>query len=452
MKLKKALLSLAAAMMATSAMAQTGVASGTPFGSGQDSIRCRQNLSLFSGYAKAGSYQDAYEPWKNAYEECPGSNKNIYIYGARILKWKIQQETDATKREAILEQLLKMYDTRAKYFGDDPRYGVGVIIGNKIDDYVKLSVADKVDYAKIYDWAKPIVEKYGEAAAPQLLFYYVFASRVLAQKDETKHEAYINDYLLASEYLDKQTAAAADDEKTQERIAAYKAPMDEQFASSGLAGCDILTKIYTPEKVEANKANKAFLKQTCALFSTTAECDAPAYFQASRYLFELEPSTTAAMGLAGKAFLDKNYSEANEYLNKAIQIADNASDKVKCYELLADIAVTQGNYSAARAHTNNALAINPKSGRSLIKNAMLLAMDADRIFPNDKIKQRCVFYLVIDKLRAAAAADSRVAAEANRQISRYTAMLPSAADIFMHPELGQGKPFTVPGYGTTTIR
>ncbi|KGN83961.1 MULTISPECIES: lipopolysaccharide assembly protein LapB [unclassified Porphyromonas] len=451
MKLNKSLLSLAAMLMATSAMAQTGVATGTPFGSGQDSIRCRQNLSLFSGYAKAGSFQDAYEPWKQAYAECPGSSKNIYIYGARILKWKIEQEKDAAKRDELVGQLLKMYDTRAKYFGDDQKYGLDVIMGNKIHDYVTLQ-GDKVDYAQVYEWAKPAVEKYAESATPQLLYYYVFSSRAVAQKDEAKHETYINDYLLASEYMDKQLEAAAGDEKMTSRIELYKKPMDENFASSGLAGCDILTKIYTLEKVDANKDNKPFLKQTCALFGSTPDCDAPAYYQASRYLFALEPSSGAAMGLAGKAIRDKNYSEANSYLQKAIELADKASDKVKCYEVLADLAMVQGNYGAARTHSNNALALNPKSGRSLIKIAQIIGSSADNIFPDDKVKQRAVYFLVIDKLRAAAAADPRVSSEANRLIGIYSKSLPSAADIFMHPELGQGKSFTVPGYGTTTIR
>ena len=75
------------------ALAQTGIASGTPYGSGQDSIRCRENISLFSTYVKSESYTDAYEFWKKAYAECPGSSKNIYISGVKILNWQIQQES-----------------------------------------------------------------------------------------------------------------------------------------------------------------------------------------------------------------------------------------------------------------------------------------------------------------------------------------------------------------------
>lgn len=450
MKLRKSLLAMAIALFASSAMAQTGVASGTPFGSGQDSVRCRQNLSLFSGFAKAGSFQDAYEPWAKAYAECPGSSKNIYVYGARILKWKMEQEKDPQKRAAILQELLQMYDTRAKYFGDDARYGADVIVANKIGDYLALA-GDAISYADAYSWAKPVVDSYEVNTTPQLLYYYVYASRAVAQKDETQHETYINDYLRASELMDQQLAAVGENEEGKKKIEAFKTPMDADFASSGLAGCDILEKIYTTEKVDENKGNKSYLQKTCQLF-LNAGCESPAYFVASRHLFDLEPSAGAAMGLAGKAIKDKNYSEANNYLQEAIKLSNKTSDKVKCYELLADLAMIQGNYGAARTHSNSALALNPKSGKSLIKIATMLGSAADNIFPDDKVKQRAVFFLVIDKLRAAAAADPSVANEANRLVGRYTSMLPSAADIFMHPELGQGQSFTVPGYGTTTIR
>lgn len=445
------MLVFAAGLLAHSTMtAQTGAASGTAYGFGQDSVRCMQNLSLFSSYAKAENYQDAFETWSKAYKDCPASSRNIYIYGARILKWKIGQEKDAAKRAKLIEDLLKLYDDRAKYFGNDARQGVDVIITNKITDYLHY-YGEKADYKNVYSWAKAAIAVTKENSLPQLFNYYTYASQVLARADEKLIETYINDYLYTSELLDKQYDAAAGNEKLQQSIEANKGVIDQAFASSGLAGCDILTKVYTAEKVEAHKKDKAYLETTCNLF-LGAGCDSPIYFQAARYLFAIEPSAKAAMGLAGKAVQDRKFGEAQEYLQKAIQYATTNSDKLKCYELMASIAMQQGNYATARSASNSALAINPKSGRSLIILARIIANSADNIFPDDKIKQRAVYYLVIDRLSAAAAADPSVAREANSLAAQYRQMLPSQADIFMHPELGQGKSFTVPGYGTTTIR
>ncbi len=450
MKMKKAFLSLLIAFVGTSAMAQTGVASGTAYGHGQDSIHCRQNLSLFSGFSKTKNYKDAYEPWTKAIKECPASSKNIYIYGAKILRWKISQEQDLAKRKALLDELMTMYDMRIKYFGNSRKYGPDYIMGKKAADYVALG-GDNIDYKQLYAWAKPIVDEAGKGANPELLYYFVAASKNVAVKDTSKRETYINDYLKAAEALDAQLEVSQGNEKAIKRIEAYKSPLDQEFASSGVASCDMLQKIYTVEKIEKNKENKNFLAQTCNLFQN-AGCDAPAYFTASRYLFDIEPSARAAMGLAGKAIQDHKYSEAKDYLNKAVELTDKVKEKIMCYELLATLSTKQGSASSARAYCNKALELNPKSGSSLVTLATLLAGQADNIFPGDKVKQKAVYFLVIDKLRHAAAVDPSVSSRAYKLIGQYKAYLPSAADIFMHPDLKQGASFTVPGYGSTTIK
>lgn len=451
MRLNKVILSLVVGVAAGSvASAQTGVASGTQWGMGQDSIRCRQNLSLFSSAAKAQNYQEALAPWKAAYAECPASSKNIYIYGAAIIKWQISQEQDATKRKALIEDLMKLYDDRMQYFGDDPRYGRDVILSYKITDY-SAYYGEEADYEKIYNWSKEAIELAKENAIPQLFTFFTHASQVLARRDTTRIETYINDYLMTSELLDKQYVAAEGNDKLREAAEANKEAVDRAFAESGLAGCDILRKVYTVDKVNARKDDKAYLESTCNLF-VAAGCDDDVYYTAARHLFQIEPNAKAAMGLAGNAVRERNFSEAQNYLEKAIEYATSNNDKLKCYELMASIAMQQGNYSTARSAANNALQLNPKSGRSMITIARLLASSAGSIFPDDKVKQRAVYFLVIDRLRAAASADPSVTREANSLISQYSQMLPSGADIFMHPELNRGESFTVPGYGTTTIR
>ena len=40
-------------LITINASAQKGIETGTPYGSGADSIRCTENVSLFIGYAKS---------------------------------------------------------------------------------------------------------------------------------------------------------------------------------------------------------------------------------------------------------------------------------------------------------------------------------------------------------------------------------------------------------------
>ncbi len=464
MNMKKALLSLFIAFAASSAMAQTGVASGTAYGHGADSIRCAEKLSLFSSFTETAvkhdkegnvqkakeDFKSAYDNWKVAISECPASSKNIYIHGAKIMAYRIKTETDPTKKKTNLDELMNMYDLRAKYFGDSKRYGRDYIMSMKLTDYFQYA-GQYLSYQQAYDWAKPVVEVSGKTTDPSLLYYFVLSSFNIAKKDVSKQEAYIQDYLAAADVLDQQMEAAQGQEDMLKYLEGSKANLDAQFAASGLAGCDMLQKIYTIDKIEKSKENKRFLSQVCVLFER-ADCKTPVYFKAARYLFDIEPSANAAMGLASQSFNNHKYAEAKEYLVKAIELTDKVKEKVACYEFLASISSKQGLASAARSYSNKALELDPKSGRSLITLATLIAGQASNIFPSDKVKQKAVYYLVIDKLHHAAAVDPSVRSQANSLIAQYKKYLPSASDVFMHPDLDKGASFTVPGYGTTTIK
>ena len=78
MKIKVLLLALGCTMGTLGAYAQKGVDNGTQFGSGEDSVRCITNISLFVPYAKAGNFKDAYDFWKIG--DCAQVRK---IYNAR---------------------------------------------------------------------------------------------------------------------------------------------------------------------------------------------------------------------------------------------------------------------------------------------------------------------------------------------------------------------------------
>ena len=86
-----------------------------PFGLGEDSVTCRQNLSLMQTSAKAEDYTGALKSWIFVYENCPASSKNIYIYGPRIFKSLYAAEADAAKKKEYLDLVMQVYDKRLEY-------------------------------------------------------------------------------------------------------------------------------------------------------------------------------------------------------------------------------------------------------------------------------------------------------------------------------------------------
>ncbi|MFC4666099.1 tetratricopeptide repeat protein [Falsiporphyromonas endometrii] len=436
-----------------SASAQTGAATGTRYGKGDDSVRCVQNISLFTSYYKGNDFKSAAKFWKDAYAECPASTKNIYIYGINMIKMQLQQEKDPKKRQELLDKLMKLYDDRAKYFGDDPKYGLDFIATNRIADYMSLVPQDKYDYTKIYDWCKPAIEAYKGDANPQTIYYFVFASLNKAIKDKNWHEQYIKDFMFGNDALDKQIEQAGDDSAHIKLISSLKDPMDDLFARSGLADCNMMEKIYGP-KLEENKDNVDFLSGMLTMMRMTGCETSQTYTKGSRYLFNIKPTAEAAMGLAKEALDQRRTSEAIQLLQQAISLAKSAKMRASCNYTIGVINMNSHNYGAAKGYFNKAIQEDPSMGEAMLCIGQMIASSASSFFPDDKLKQRCVYWLAIEKLQRAKSMDPGIAGKANSLIATYSKYLPSAADIFMHPDLDKGKSLFVGGWvgESVTIR
>ena len=358
MKIKVLLLALGCTMGTFGAYAQKGVDNGTKFGSGEDSVRCITNISLFVPYAKAGNFKDAYEFWKIVYDECPASTKDVYQYGVRIMGWKIAQEKDAAKKKALIDDLMAVYDKRVKYFGNDKRYGKDWIVSRKVQDYF-AQTGENADYNLAYGWLKEIVNEKGENCEALGLSLFAFSSMKKMVADPNFKEQYIQDYLVASNGLDAQikAAQAANNKKEEDNLTAYKSGVDGQFANSGAADCETLQNLYAA-KIEENKDNLDYLKETVSLLRRMRCQEIDAYFAASSYAYKLEPSAEAAVGMAKQAVKQKDFETALKYFEEAANLETDAATKADDYYSMALLSFEQNGYSKARQYCQTAIEIN----------------------------------------------------------------------------------------------
>ena len=51
---------------------------------GEDSVNCRKNFALYTGYLKQKNYEDAAIFWGKTQQKCPQSKSNLYANGAYI--------------------------------------------------------------------------------------------------------------------------------------------------------------------------------------------------------------------------------------------------------------------------------------------------------------------------------------------------------------------------------
>ena len=63
-------------------------------------------LSIFSEYYKSKNFEAAYEPWMELRKRSPKFNNAIYVYGEKILKYKIENSTsNETKKLYVLDKI-----------------------------------------------------------------------------------------------------------------------------------------------------------------------------------------------------------------------------------------------------------------------------------------------------------------------------------------------------------
>jgi tetratricopeptide (TPR) repeat protein len=449
MKIKVFLLAAGCLIGASSAFAQKGVDNGTPFGSGEDSMRCITNISLFTPYAKNGNFRDALEFWKIAYEECPAATKDIYLYGVRIVGWQIDNETDPVKKAALINDLLAVYDKRIKYFGKEPRYEKDWIVGRKAQDYVQR-LGENADPKLLYGWVKEAIDEYGKNTDYVVVSYYMLASNQLLVADPNHKETYIQDYLKSSAILDAQIAAAAD-EKERTTVQSVKTALDNGFANSGAADCVTLQSLYA-DKVEQNKGNLPYLKEAITLLRRMRCNEIEAYFAAAAYAHQLEPTAESAMGLAKKAVKDKDYNKAIALFEEAANMETDNTVKAEDYYLIAMLSFEQDSYSKARQYCQKAIETNPNYGSPYLLIGKMYAATAGNVYPDDAVLKKTVYYVATDKFERARQIDPSVSEEAGKLISTYRSYFPSTEEIFMHPDLEKGKSITIGGWiGERTI-
>ena len=454
MKIKVLLLAMGCTMSTLGAFAQKGVDNGTRFGSGEDSVRCITNISLFVPYAKAGNFKDAYDFWKIVYSECPASTKDVYQYGVKIMAWKVAQEKDAAKKKALIDELMGVYDNRVKYFGNDRRYGKDWIVARKVQDYF-AQTGDNADYNLAYGWLKEIVDEKGDNCEGLGLSLFAFSSMKKMMADPNFKEQYIQDYLKAANGLDAQikAAQAANNQKEVNNMTAYKASVDGQFANSGAADCETLQNLYA-SKIEEKKEDLAYLKETVSLLRRMRCQEIDAYFAASRYAYQLEPSAEAAVGMAKQAVKQKDFDTALKYFEESANLESDPATKSDDFYSMALLSFEQNGYSKARSYCQKALEINPNYGAAYLLIGKMYASTAKSVYPGDGVLARAVYYAALDKFEKAKQVDPSVTDEANSLISSYRAHLPSTEEIFMHPDLEKGKAFVIGGWigERTTVR
>ncbi|MEG0517356.1 MAG: hypothetical protein RR555_00625 [Bacteroidales bacterium] len=410
---------------------------------GKDSVNCVNYLNFYNDYYKQGNLKEAAPLWVKAMQVCPPTaNHNLLIAGRKILQYKIANyKGDAAGREKLIDSLLTLSDVRAATY---PKYALAANENKAFDLITYRSDADK----KIFDQIDAIIQSAGNKTNRDLLVMAMAKASELYKAKKMTDADVLAVYSELSPIMEAKVLAEPDmDTKT------AQAAFDNAFITSGVANCNNLITVFTP-RYEATPTDLGLVKTIAKLLSDNDCLQSDLFLKAVTSLNQLEPSYNSAYLLYRLHSSKDNNDEALKYLQAAVDSPE--SDAIKDGELLMEMAT----YYFKKAN-------NPTKAVQMAKEASSLnsaiSGKADFLIGTIWINQRCngneidqraKYWVAVDYLTKAKAADPSVIEEADKLISQCRQYFPKAEDAFMY-DVVDGKSYSVSCGGmsaTTTVR
>ena len=451
---------------------------------GADSVNCVTKLSIYREYFKqweAAKFApesvsgEMISAWREVFLTCPRASQLTYTNGEKILDYLIRK--NPKDKDAYIDTLCMLMDTRARCFPTDPKTGasqVASIMGRKglliytynknryEEAYNVLKEAVALDPSQLQGafidaYFKATIDMVNNGKEEKMTIINVYQEltdvldgniKVYAEKETQLVEARAN----AEESGDADAVAGFDKqiEKNEKSIYNYKGVknnVDNLFQP--FASCDDLIKVFSAKMAETPD-DIALLKRITTILDKKDCTDSKLFLDASKKLYELEPSPEAAYNIGIQEFKNKKFNEAAKYFEQATASENN--DRVyRAYRNLAFCYQNVGSFSKARESAKRAAQVDPTAGEPYLIIAQLYA-ESSKQFSGD-VESKAVFWVAVDKCVKAKQIDPSIADRANSLISIYSQHYPSTETIFFN-DYAEGQSFTVGGWinETTTIR
>ncbi len=425
----------------------------TIFAFAQTEEKCKEDLQLYSQFAKNKSYDEAYPYFLSLRQNCPKQSRAIYQYGEFVIKHKIENAATPEEKVTQVRDLIKMFD---EYDANFPGNNSGTTlkkamalalnkVGTNDEIYGLLDNAFKNDAANFNNpqaimlYFQLYVEDY-KAANKGITLQQVFD-----KYDEISEKLELEEKLLSDkldELLNKEEAGQTLDDKeasakkrSEINLVAFstvKGSMDAHIEL--LSTCEKLIPFYQ-KSYEEKKNDVQWLKRTAERLEGK-ECDTdPLFAKITEQLHQLNPTAESAYLLGVTAQRAKNTTKALEYFNQAAGLFTDATKKAKVYYKIATM-YGSGNKVQARDYARKALAAKPSFGQSYLLIAQLVASSTGSC-GNTPFEKRALNWLAARYANKAAAVDPALKATANRAAASYNGAAPSKSDIFSEGMAGK---------------
>jgi len=406
---------------------------------------CLRNYSLYKGYLKNDIYTDAKLFWDEMIKICPRYSTGIWADGEKIYKTAIESTGDPVAKVRLADSLLWIFDRRIEYFGDNPRFSKGYILGRK-GLFILESGFQPVETG--YKILMESVDLQKEESNAAVLLSLMQASQHLFSTGIINAREVLNNYDTCMAIV--QANLARDPGEQNYKIAGDG--IEQYLLRSGAAGCSTLVGLFSGQ-FKDNEGSSDWLNKTLDILKSAGCTETELYLKSSEALFAIEPSAESAHKLANFHYLRENYVRAAEYLEKGVAMDGDSEEKAAMLYELAIINYSQlKEYTTARNYAIRAIELRPNWGDPYILVGKLY-IDGRQSVSNDPFEQSAVFWAAVDKFIQAKKADPEQGQRANELINQYSQYFPNNEDVFMQT-FRDGDKYLVGGWinEQTTVR
>ncbi|MDE5423248.1 tetratricopeptide repeat protein [Ancylomarina sp. DW003] len=411
---------------------------------GVDSAKTILSASLYGEMVKQKNYKEALPGWRYVFNNAPKFQRSTYTNGVKIMRGMLY----ATKDKKYVDTLMMVYDQRIKYFGTNRKYPTGWIMGRKGGDLFTFKKKDMASVKEAYGIMQKSIEMRGVDAEEAVVNKTMEAGKLLVMAGELAPELLINDYLA---FMDLLKARMAKYPKKANNVKGAIANVENDFFAAGVADCETLSNIFTP-KFEANPEDMVLINKIMKMLNRQECEDGALYAKVAEQKYKLEPSADAAHNLAKMFIKKKQFSKSKEYLQKSIDLEEDAEIKADLYFKLASINFMNFKLTSARKNARAAIKNMPNWGQPYILIGKCYAASS-KTFPGKAYEKQAVYWVAVDKFKKAKSVDPECAVDANKWIKTYSKYFPRKEEAFMQG-LKEGESYKVGGWinETTKIR
>ncbi len=411
---------------------------------GKDSAECVKYLSYYSELVKQNNLAEAAPFWRQAFSLCPPTaNQNMLINGQKIIRYEINQaRKDPVRYKELVDTLLLLNDVRAQYY---PKYAIKSL-DNKAIDVVNYYASD---YEAQYRILTEILDQIKDEASPVVFVKQMQSSVEMYKNEKLDAEAVMNNYTRISGYLDDKI-----DKSDKPEFRGAKLDVESLLIESGVASCDNLVALYTP-RFEASPNDEALLTNMVKML-TKSECmNTDLFLQAIVNLNEINPTASSVYGLYKLYSAKDENTKAAEALERAISLLNPDDVQTRAdytFELATYYYKKCGKVAPAVAKAKEAAEmLESYKGKAYL---LIGTIWGGQKCGGNEVESRAHFWVAVDYLQKAAAADPEVAEDANSLAAQYRRYFPNQADAFMY-DIIDGEGYTVSCGGMserTTVR